>query len=84
MANEEPEVITMVRCCYCGDEWCREDIELVCDKCTPTLNADFAIADLMNAINNIEGFTAAEIKPRLNLLVFAHSKLSTIVEKVKK
>ena len=50
----EPLVIDMVLCPYCDKAWVREDKELVCDKCTPLLNVDLAVADLVTAVNQLE------------------------------
>lgn len=80
--SEEPETISMVSCVYCGDNWVRQDTELVCKSCVPKLSIDLAVSDLVKAIETFKE-TPGELDRRFELLLSAHQALGEIIKKVK-
>ena len=77
----EPEVIIMVVCPYCEEEWVREDDELVCKDCEPSLKADLAVASLIQAIDELGNCAAGAVQQRRDLLISAHHNLTQLIKK---
>lgn len=75
--------ITLTKCPYCGDEWVREDTELVCRDCEPRLNVDLAIADLVNSVESLKDSDPDQVKDRKDLLVSTYQALGEIIKKMK-
>jgi len=79
----DPTTITMISCPYCDKQWVREDTELACKDCTPALNTDLAIADLISAVSKLEDHGEPEtMMKRRELLSHAHHKFAQIILKV--
>ena len=78
-----PQIISMVSCPYCGDEWVREDTELTCEKCEPRMKMDVAIADMAGSLETIKESKVKDVQDRYDLLLSIHQSLGKILKSVK-
>ena len=70
------EVLTMVICPYCSDEWILDD-QLVCSKCEPKFKTDMIISDLIACVEALN--ETKELSPnRFKLLDEAIDNLQII------
>lgn len=76
----EPTTIDMVRCCYCKDEWCRKDAELVCNNCESILAVDLAVASLVSSVDELTLAKSADLNKRIDLLLSIHHKLTKLLK----
>jgi hypothetical protein len=77
------DTINLTKCPYCGEEWVREDTELVCRDCEPRLSVDLALADLVNAVDSLKNSGSDQIEDRADLLISTHQVLGEIIKKIK-
>lgn len=83
MSTSDPKVITMVVCPYCNEEWVREDDELVCKTCEPSLKLDLAVAEMVKAVNELTQCTAEQVRQRIDLLMSIHITLTKVIKDAK-
>ena len=73
----------MTKCCYCGEEWVREDTELVCKDCEPALQVDLAIADITRSVNELKSLPDSEVNKRIDILYADYQAIGEIIKKLK-
>lgn len=77
------QIINMILCPHCEENWIREDDEAACEQCMPAYEVDIAVASLITAVNDLLSQPTPEVRVRINLLIDAHNKLTELIKKAK-
>lgn len=75
-------VIDMVKCPMCTKTYIDSELDLVCEKCRPTMNADMAVADLEAVVCSLEGCEPKLLEKRVSMLIKLHSRLGLLLKEV--
>lgn len=77
-------VIDMVKCPMCTKAYIDSELDLVCEKCRPTMNADMAVADLEAAVCSLEGCEPKLLDRRVGMLTNLYGRLGEFLQEVLK
>lgn len=78
------EVINLIRCPSCEENFIEESHEFVCPECVPKVNADLAAYDVHKAVQEMDHQSIEQIVERLPILERAYEHLGAIIEIARK